>query len=48
LHIGQRLALQLDAPLITIDGGTHVLPVVSAIETVAALQDILQVAAPQT
>ncbi|WP_159875618.1 alpha/beta fold hydrolase [Aquitalea denitrificans] len=48
LHIGQRLALQLDAPLITIDGGTHVLPVVSAIETVAALQDILQVTTPQT
>lgn len=42
LHIGQRLAGLLDAPLVTIDGGTHVLPVVSAAQTAAALQSILQ------
>ncbi|BBF86086.1 2-hydroxymuconic semialdehyde hydrolase [Aquitalea magnusonii] len=48
LHIGQRLASLLDAPLVTIDGGTHVLPVVSAGQTAAALQDILQAAAPGT
>ena len=42
LHIGQRLAVLLDAPLVTIEGGPHVLPVVSATQTAAALQDILQ------
>jgi pimeloyl-ACP methyl ester carboxylesterase len=42
LHIGQRLASSLDAPLFTIDGGTHVLPVVSAAQTVAVLQTILR------
>jgi pimeloyl-ACP methyl ester carboxylesterase len=42
LHIGQRLASSLDAPLFTIDGGTHVLPVVSAPQTVAVLQSILR------
>ncbi|PXX45614.1 pimeloyl-ACP methyl ester carboxylesterase [Aquitalea magnusonii] len=47
LDIGQRLALLLDAPLITIDGGTHVLPVVFAVQTLAALQDILQGNSPQ-
>jgi pimeloyl-ACP methyl ester carboxylesterase len=47
LHIGQRLASSLDAPLFTIDGGTHVLPVVSAPQTVAVLQSILRQAAWQ-
>jgi pimeloyl-ACP methyl ester carboxylesterase len=47
LHIGQRLASSLDAPLFTIDGGTHVLPVVSAPQTVAVLQSILQAPAWQ-
>ncbi|NWK79103.1 alpha/beta fold hydrolase [Aquitalea sp. LB_tupeE] len=42
LPIGQRLACSLKAPLFTIDGGTHVLPVVSASQTVAVLQNILQ------
>jgi pimeloyl-ACP methyl ester carboxylesterase len=42
LPIGQRLASLLDAPLFTIDGGTHVLPVVSATQTVAVLQTILR------
>ena len=42
LAIGQRLALLLDAPLFTIDGGTHVLPLVSASQTVAVLRAILR------
>lgn len=41
LQLGQRLALALNAPLFTIDGGTHVLPVVCAAQTLAVLQQIL-------
>ena len=46
LDIGQRLAQVLNARLITIDGGTHVLPVVFAVQTLAVLQDVLQADTP--
>jgi len=46
LQIGQRLAQVLNAPLFTIDGGTHVLPVVFAVQTLAVLQDVLQADTP--
>ncbi len=42
LDIGQRLARRLSAPLITIDGGTHLLPVLSAPQTLTVLQQVLR------